>query len=132
MWFGDRPAHERTNYSDPSTVSVWQANKVIASEGTFVDGNLDRLNLSGGSENNNVPAAMGVPSVTTSIGVTVHGSGTHAFSELAIPGNQVQEAKRMERNLIAALIVAGFNTTDGKIRAPPIADPLGICTAEKQ
>jgi acetylornithine deacetylase/succinyl-diaminopimelate desuccinylase-like protein len=130
QWFGDRPAHRHEDgpiegFSNPAIQAGWQANEIVG-----VD-QITQLSLSGGSVNNNVPAAIGVPSITTNIGSTVGGGGTHAFWEWAAPGNIETEALRMERNLTAVLTIAGYTAADGTL-VPPAAEPLGVRTAEKQ
>jgi acetylornithine deacetylase/succinyl-diaminopimelate desuccinylase-like protein len=130
QWFGDRPAHRHEDgpiegFSNPAIQAGWQANAIVG-----VD-EITRLSLSGGSVNNNVPAAMNVPSITTTIGSTVGGGGGHAFWEWAAPGNVETEALKMERNLTAVLIISGYTAADGTL-VPPAAEPMGMRTAEKQ
>ena len=60
VWFGDRPAYKRTDYDDVATVAWWQSSRAVGIDVT------DKLNENAASLNDNVPAAVGVPSVRTS------------------------------------------------------------------
>jgi hypothetical protein len=124
VWFGDRPPHERTDLSDVSIQSAWQAAETVG-----VDKRTE-LSLAASSLNDNVPAAIGVPTINLNIFTTASGGGTHAFYEWGIPGNAKTESLRLYRVMMAALIAAGFNTQDGKAIAPA-AGPIGARTTEE-
>ncbi|HET7267419.1 MAG TPA: hypothetical protein VFJ15_04865 [Oleiagrimonas sp.] len=123
VWFGDRPAHRNTNPSNVAIQAAWQAAEVVG-----VD-TADRLDPHSSSLNDNVPAAIGVPTLNTSISATAASGGTHTFYEWGVPGKPELEAKRMQRMMIAVLIAAGFHTADGKV-IKPAAAPIGNRTAE--
>ncbi len=122
-WFGDRPPHERSNLSDVSIQAAWQSAEVVG-----VD-KLEKLSTAASSLNDNVPAAIGVPTINLNIGTFAAGGGGHAFWEWAIPGESAKEVLRLQRVLTAALIASGFHATDGSVVAPAAA-PLGARTAE--
>lgn len=123
VWFGDRPAHRNTNPSNVAIQAAWQAAKVVG-----VD-TAPRLDPGSSSLNDNVPAAIGVPTIDTSIVARAAGGGAHTFYEWGVPGEPELEAKRMQRILTAALITAGFHTADGTV-IKPSAPPIGNRTAE--
>lgn len=124
-WFGDRPPHTNTNPSDVAIQAAWEAAQV-----TGVD-KQDELSSGSGSLNNNVPAAMGVPTIDLGMFTTAASGGVHTFYEWGVPGNAELESKRMSRVMVAALIAAGFHTSDGKVIAPA-AEPIGARTTEDQ
>lgn len=123
VWFGDRPAHQNTNPSNVAIQAAWQAAEVVG-----VD-TAPRLDPGSSSLNDNVPAAMGVPTIDTSITARAAGGGAHTFYEWGVPGEPELAAKRMQRVLLAALIAAGFHTADGTVIMPS-APPIGGRTAE--
>ncbi|HLR78316.1 MAG TPA: peptidase M20 [Burkholderiaceae bacterium] len=123
VWFGDRPAHRNTNPSNVAIQAAWQAAKVVG-----VD-TASRLDPGSSSLNDNVPAAIGVPTIDTSIVARAAGGGAHTFYEWGVPGKPALEAKRMQRILTAALIAAGFHAADGTV-IEPAAPPIGNRTAE--
>ncbi|WP_236904045.1 peptidase M20 [Comamonas serinivorans] len=125
VWFGDRPPHERTDLSDVSIQSAWQAAETVG-----VDKRTE-LSLAASSLNDNVPAAIGVPTINLNISTNAAGGGTHAFYEWGVPGNANTEGLRLYRVMMAALIAAGVHTSDGK-RIAPAAGPLGARTTEDQ
>jgi acetylornithine deacetylase/succinyl-diaminopimelate desuccinylase-like protein len=124
-WFGDRPAYERavSEYSDAAIQAWWQANTAVG-----ITTPTSQLSTGSSSLNNNVPAAVGVPSIGTTVG-SMNSTGGHAFNEAGFPGSIATEVRNMERNLIAILIAAGFNATNGAVTEPAAA-PLGKRTAE--
>ncbi len=121
VWFGDRPPHERTNLSDVSIQAAWQAAEIVG-----VDKRAE-LSTGASSLNDNVPAAIGVPTINLNAFSTAASGGTHAFYEWGIPGSSDTEALRMYRIMMAGLIASGYTTSDGKTVAPA-ADPIGART----
>ena len=71
VWFGDRPAHRRTNYDDPVVQIHWQAADTVGID--------QRKALAEGapSLNDNVPAAVGVPTININVGTPAAGGGGH-------------------------------------------------------
>ena len=124
-WFGDRPPHERTNLSDVSIQAAWQSAEIVG-----VDKRTE-VSTAASSLNDNVPAAIGVPTINLNIATSATGGGGHAFWEWGIPGNQATEVLRMKRVMAAALIASGFHAADGSV-TPPAAGPIGKRTAEVQ
>ena len=125
VWFGDRPAYKRTDYDDVATVAWWQSSRVV---GVDV---IDKLNENAASLNDNVPAAVGVPTVNFNVGTNAGGGGGHAFWEWGIPGDGVAEGKRLTRMIVMGLMAAGFNTSDGKV-VEPLVGPMGNRTTEER
>lgn len=125
VWFGDRPAYKRTDYNDVATVAWWQSSRAVGIDVT------DKLNENAASLNDNVPAAVGVPTVNFNVGTNAGGGGGHAFWEWGIPGDGVAEGKRLTRMIVMGLMAAGFNTTDGKI-VEPLVGPMGKRTTEER
>lgn len=125
VWFGDRPAYKRTDYDDVATVAWWQSSRAV---GVDV---IDKLNENAASLNDNVPAAVGVPTVNFNVGTNAGGGGGHAFWEWGIPGDGVAEGKRLTRMIVMGLMAAGFNTSDGKV-VEPLVGPMGNRTTEER
>lgn len=124
-WFGDRPPHERTDLSDVSIQAAWQSAEIVG-----VDKRTE-VSTAASSLNDNVPAAIGVPTINLNIATSATGGGGHAFWEWGIPGNQATEVLRMQRVMTAALIASGFHAADGSV-VQPAAGPIGKRTAEVQ
>ncbi|KQP20627.1 peptidase M20 [Pseudorhodoferax sp. Leaf267] len=122
-WFGDRPPHERTDLSDVSIQAAWQSAETVG-----VD-QLKEVSTAASSLNDNVPAAIGVPTINLNIGTSATGGGGHAFWEWGIPGESAKEVLRMQRVMSAALIASGFTAADGTVVAPA-APAIGKRTAE--
>lgn len=124
VWFGDRPAYQRPNYNDAVMQSFWMASE-LAQIDQFKD-----ITWEAASVNDNVPAAIGVPSVNVNLGTTASSGGNHTWYEWSIPGNGVDEGKRLYRHLLMVLTTAGFNTSDGK-ELPPLVSPIGSRTTSE-
>ena len=124
VWFGDRPAYQRPHYNDIAMQALWQA-----SETAGIDV-VKELPIAVASLNDNVPAALGVPTVNVNLGTPAAGGGGHAWYEWGIPGNGVDEGKRLYRFLMMGLLASGYNTVDGKV-VQPGAEPMGPRTTEE-
>lgn len=122
-WFGDRPPHERTNLSDVSIQAAWQSAEIVGID------KRDEISTAASSLNDNVPAAIGVPTINLNIATNASGGGGHAFWEWGIPGESAKEVQRMQRVLMAALIASGYHAADGTV-VPPAAPAIGARTAE--
>ena len=124
VWFGDRPAYQRPHYNDIAMQAYWQASKTadidvvkaVPEEAT--------------SLNDNVPAAVGVPTVNVNLGTVAGGGGGHTWYEWGVPGNGVDEGKRLYRFLMMGLLASGYNMTDGKVLEPGVG-PMGNRTTEE-
>lgn len=123
VWFGDRPAHQRKNYNDGVMQAYWQSAKTVGID------ERKKLNERASSLNDNVPAAVGVPTVNINVGTNAGGGGGHAWYEWGIPGNGEDEGKRVYRMILMGLMNAGFNTSDGKV-VQPLVGPIGNRTTE--
>lgn len=124
VWFGDRPAYKRPHYNDIAMQALWQASKV---------GNIDvvkSLPEESYSLNDNVPAAVGVPTVNSNLGTVAAGGGGHTWYEWGIPGNGVDEGKRIVRFMMMGLLASGYNKADGKVVEPGVG-PMGARTTEE-
>lgn len=124
VWFGDRPAYKRPHYNDIAMQALWQASKAVDIDV------VKSLPEESYSLNDNVPAAVGVPTVNVNLGTVAAGGGGHTWYEWGIPGNGVDEGKRQVRFIMMGLLAAGFNTTDGKVIEPGVA-PMGNRTTEE-
>lgn len=124
VWFGDRPAYQRPHYNDIAMQALWQA-----SETAGIDV-VKELPIAAASLNDNVPAALGVPTVNVNLGTPAAGGGGHAWYEWGIPGNGVDEGKRLYRFLMMGLLASGYNTVDDKV-VQPGAEPMGPRTTEE-
>ena len=124
VWFGDRPAYQRPHYNDIAMQALWQASKTA---GIDV---IDKVPERAASLNDNVPAAVGVPTVNTNVGTNAGGGGGHTWYEWGIPGNGVDEGKRLYRFLMMGLLASGYNMTDGKVLEPGVG-PMGNRTTEE-
>lgn len=124
VWFGDRPAYQRSHYNDIAMQALWQA-----SETAGIDV-VKELPIAAASLNDNVPAALGVPTVNVNLGTPAAGGGGHAWYEWGIPGNGVDEGKRLYRFLMMGLLASGYNTVDGKV-VQPGAEPMGPRTTKE-
>ena len=82
------------------------------------------------SLNDNVPAAVGVPTVNMNVGTNAGGGGGHTWYEWGIPGDGVAEGKRVFRFILSGLIASGYNTSDGKVVEPGVG-PMGNRTTEE-
>ena len=124
VWFGDRPAHQRKNYDDIAVTAWWQANEQV---GTDIRKDLP---TNASSLNDNVPAAVGVPTVNMNIGTVAARGGGHTWYEWGIPGDGVAEGKRIFRYVLSGLIASGYNMSDGKVVEPGVG-PMGNRTTEE-
>ena len=124
VWFGDRPAHKRKNYDDPAMQAFWQSARTAGIDIR------EKLNERAVSLNDNVPAAVGVPTVNFNVGTNAGGGGGHAWYEWGIPGNGQDEGKRVYRMILMGLMAAGYHTSDGKV-VPPLVSPKGNRTTEE-
>ena len=124
VWFGDRPAYQRPHYNDIAMQALWQASKTA---GIDV---IDKVPERAASLNDNVPAAIGVPTVNTNVGTNAGGGGGHTWYEWGIPGNGVDEGKRVYRFLMMGLLASGYNLADGSVVEPNVG-PMGNRTTEE-
>lgn len=124
VWFGDRPAHKRTDYNDSVMQSYWKSAEIVGID------KRDQINERAASLNDNVPAAVGVPTVNINVGTNAGGGGGHAWYEWGIPGNGVDEGKRVYRMMLMGLMNAGMNKFDGKV-VEPLVGPIGNRTTEE-
>lgn len=124
VWFGDRPAYQRPNYNDIAVTAWWQANETVG-----IDVRED-LPTNSSSLNDNVPAAVGVPTVNMNVGTAARGGGGHTWYEWGIPGDGVAEGKRLFRFVLSGLIASGYNTSAGKVVEPGVG-PMGNRTTEE-
>ena len=125
VWFGDRPAYQRSNYNDIA-MQAWRQ----SAETVGID-IVKNVNERAASLNDNVPAAVGVPTVNFNVGTNAGGGGGHTWYEWGIPGNGVDEGKRIYRMILMGLTAAGFNTSEGKTVEPNVG-PLGNRTTEER
>lgn len=123
VWFGDRPAHQRKDYNDGMMQAYWQSAKVVGID------QRKELRTQAASLNDNVPAAVGVPTVNINVGTNAGGGGGHAWYEWGIPGNGIDEGKRVYRMILMGLMASGYNTSDGK-KIEPLMRPIGPRTTE--
>ena len=124
VWFGDRPAYQRPHYNDITMQAYWQASKTA---------DIDVVKAvpeEAASLNDNVPAAVGVPTVNVNLGTVAGGGGGHTWYEWGVPGNGVDEGKRLYRFLMMGLLASGYNMTDGKVLEPGVG-PMGNRTTEE-
>ena len=124
VWFGDRPAHKRTDYNDSVMQSYWKSAEIVGID------QRDKINERAVSLNDNIPAAVGVPTVNINVGTNAGGGGGHAWYEWGIPGNGVDEGKRVYRMMLMGLMNAGMNLSDGKV-VDPLVGPIGNRTTEE-
>ncbi len=124
VWFGDRPAYKRANYEDVAMQAWAQSAKTVG-----IDERKDIAERAA-SLNDNVPAAVGVPTVNTNVGTVAAGGGGHTWYEWGVPGNGVDEGKRVVRFMLMGLMAAGFHTSDGNVVEPLVA-PMGNRNTEE-
>ena len=123
VWFGDRPAHQRKNFNDIVTQIYWQTAQTVGID------QIKELRTNASSLNDNVPAAVGVPTVNFNVHTVAQSGGGHTFNEWGIPGNGQDEGKRIFRMVLMGLTAAGYNTSTGEV-VQPTADPIGARTTE--
>ena len=123
VWFGDRPAYSRPDYNDVASQIYWQTAQTVGID------KIKELPTGAASLNDNVPAAVGVPTVNFNVHTPAASGGGHTFNECGIPGDNVAEGKRIFRMILMGLTAAGYHTSDGQVIAPA-ADPIGARTTE--
>ena len=123
VWFGDRPAYSRPDYNDVASQIYWQTAQTVDID------KIKELPTGAASLNDNVPAAVGVPTVNFNVHTPAASGGGHTFNEWGIPGDNVAEGKRIFRMILMGLTAAGYHTSDGQVIAPA-ADPIGARTTE--
>lgn len=124
VWFGDRPAYQRTDYNVPLLQAYWQTGRTIG-----IDNQNKELTERAASLNDNVPAAVGVPTINFNMGTAAKTGGGHTWYEYGIPGNGQDEAKRIMRFLMTGLLVSGCELSDGRVIEPSVP-PVGERTTE--
>ncbi len=124
VWFGDRPAYRRSNYDDVASVAWLAVPPIVGVDQT------DELSKSAQSLNDNVPAAVGVPTVNINVGTNAGGGGGHTWYEWGVPGDGIDEGKRIVKLILMGLLASGYNTSDGKVIAP-LAEEQGQRTTEE-
>ncbi len=124
VWFGDRPAYSRPNYNDIASQIYWQTAQTIGID------KIKALPTGAASLNDNVPAAVGVPTVNFNVHTPAASGGGHTFNEWGLAGDNVAEGKRIFRMILMGLTAAGYHTSDGKVVAPT-AEPIGARTTEE-
>lgn len=124
VWFGDRPAHQRKNFNDIATQIYWQTAQTVGID------KIKELKTNASSLNDNVPAAVGVPTVNFNVHTVAASGGGHTFNEWGIPGNAQDEGKRIFRMILMGLTAAGYHTSTGDV-VKPTADPIGARTTEE-
>ena len=123
VWFGDRPAHMRASFNDIATQIYWQTAQALEID------QIKALRTNSSSLNDNVPAAVGVPTVNFNVHTAAASGGGHAFYEWGIPGNAQDEGKRIYRMILMGLTAAGYHMSNGEVVAPTAA-PIGARTTE--
>jgi acetylornithine deacetylase/succinyl-diaminopimelate desuccinylase-like protein len=120
LWYGDRPAHVHPDdlvRTDPMIYAIWKARgMVFGSSGT--------LSSSSSSLNDNIPAAMNIPTSNLNIHATSATGGNHAFNEWGIRGNPTTEVNNMTRVLYSLLAVAGLADSTGATIVPAAYGPV--------
>lgn len=125
VWFGDRPAYRRANYNDIAMQAWWQSAQTAGID------QVDKISEGAASLNDNVPAAVGVPTVNFNVGTNAGGGGGHTFYEWGIPGDGVAEGRRIYRLILASLLAAGYHTSTGAVVAPGV-EPMGNRTTDER
>ena len=129
VWFGDRPAYQRPHYNDIAMQTLWQASKTA---GIDV---IDKVPERAASLNDNVPAAIGVPTVNTNVGTNAGGGGGHTWYEWGIPGNGVDEGKRVYRFLMMGLSPRATTSPTARSSSPTsvrwATEPLKKCSSKE-
>jgi hypothetical protein len=123
LWFGDRPAHtvdEAYVRSDPLIYAAWKTR-------CNVFGTCSRLPTTendASSVNDNIPAAMNVPTLQLNLGVTAAGGGGHAFNEWGVRGQQATEDFNVQRVVYTLLAVSGLADSNGAEIVPAAYGPV--------
>jgi acetylornithine deacetylase/succinyl-diaminopimelate desuccinylase-like protein len=122
LWYGDRPAHivdEAYVRSDPLIYAAWKTR-------CNVFGACSRLPTTendASSVNDNIPAAINIPTLNLNLGVTAAGGGGHAFNEWGVRGSQATEDNNVKRVLYTLLAVSGLASTSGAEIVPAAYPP---------
>ncbi len=124
VWFGDRPAHQRAHFNDIASQIYWQSAQTIGTD------QIKELRTNASSLNDNVPAAVGVPTVNFNVHTPAAAGGGHAFYEWGIPGDAQAEGKRIYRMIVMGLAAAGYHKSNGEV-VKPLAAPIGARTTEE-
>lgn len=124
VWFGDRPAAKRENLNDPIIQAHWTATKLLGID------ERKELSTDAQSLNDNVPAAIDIPTINVNVGTNAASRGGHTWYEWGIPGDADAESLRVYRLILTGLLAAGFNTSDGKT-VEPLVGPEGPRTTEE-
>jgi acetylornithine deacetylase/succinyl-diaminopimelate desuccinylase-like protein len=115
LWYGDRPAHVHSNdlaRVDPLLYAMWKAR-----------GGTGNLSTGSSSVNDNIPAAMNIPTTNLNIHATAASGGVHAFNEWGIRGNPDTEVTNLSRILYTLLAVSGLADASGAATIVPAAYP---------
>lgn len=111
-WYGDRPAHQRSYdlmATDPLIYAGWKSYEMANGKPMT----LPQYPRASTSLNDNVPAAIGVPTVNLNIGVTAMGGGGHAFNEWGVLGTIEKETANFKRVFYTLLAISGMNAANG-------------------
>ena len=122
VWFGDRPAYQRPSMDDVMVQSFYKANQLVGLTQKPIIWETASLN-------DNVPAAVGVPTINVNLGTRAAGGGGHTWYEWGIPGDGVAAGQRMYRHLLMTLTTSGL-VTDKNVYEP-LVDPIGARTTEE-
>ncbi len=124
VWFGDRPAHQRTTYDDIALCALWEASRTIGIDP------MKGFSTAAQSLNDNIPAAIGVPTVNFNLGTPAASGGGHTWYEWGIPGPGADEGKRVLRLIMTGLLTSGVTLTSGETIEPGTG-PVGSRTTEE-
>jgi acetylornithine deacetylase/succinyl-diaminopimelate desuccinylase-like protein len=118
LWYGDRPPRVASDAALAADPLVYLAFK------TYNDqvGTLNSVPTGSSSLNDNIPAAMGVPTANMDLNVN-SGWGGHAFNEGGIRGQVDGENKQMRRIVYMLLALSGMRADDGTVLVEPPYPP---------
>lgn len=122
VWFGDRPAYQRPNLNDVVVQSFYVANGMSGLDNSMIVWDTASLN-------DNVPAALGVPTINVNLGTVAASGGGHTWYEWGVPGDGVAEGKRLYRHILMTLTTSGL-VTENKVYEP-LVEPIGARTTEE-
>jgi hypothetical protein len=112
LWFGDRPAHvhpDSVAVTDPMIYVNWK-----------IRGATGQLPTGSSSLNDNIPAAMNIPTLNLNLHATASSGGGHAFNEWGIRGASSCERTNVTRVLQLLLVVSGLaDSGSGTVLVPP-------------
>jgi hypothetical protein len=97
--------------SDPLIYAMWKSRELS-------HGSTQNLSSGSSSLNDNIPAAMNIPTTNLNIHATAAGGGGHAFNEWGIRGNPVTEVNNMRRILYTLLALSGLADANGVAIVP--------------